>query len=209
MFGDGALTFREFLMREPLPLATIHDAVLEFLRGRKDAVLFGAQAVNAYVDESRLTQDVDILSPRAEALAEEVRDYLGTKFQIAVRVREVKEGLGYRVYQMRKPKNRHLVDVRSVEHVPPSQPIEEVQVLVPVELVCWKLASMVSRLRTPKGASDLADIRRLLLAFPNLKEVGGEVSKRLLEVDAPATTLEAWRDLALQEIEPEDADQGF
>ena len=39
MFGDGSLTFREFAMREPLPLATIHDAVLEFLRGRTDAVL--------------------------------------------------------------------------------------------------------------------------------------------------------------------------
>ena len=25
-------------MREPLPLATIHDAVLQFLRGRDDAV---------------------------------------------------------------------------------------------------------------------------------------------------------------------------
>jgi hypothetical protein len=46
MFGDGALTFREFMMAEPLPLATIHDAVLDFLRRRNDAVVFGAQAVN-------------------------------------------------------------------------------------------------------------------------------------------------------------------
>jgi hypothetical protein len=76
MFGDGSLTFREFIMREPLPLATIQDAVLEFLRGRTDAVLFGAQAVNAYVDEPRMTQDVDILSPRAAELAEELRAYL-------------------------------------------------------------------------------------------------------------------------------------
>jgi len=44
MFTAGALTFQEFAMREPLPLATIHDAVLEFLRDRDDAVLFGAQA---------------------------------------------------------------------------------------------------------------------------------------------------------------------
>ncbi|MGZ3380991.1 MAG: nucleotidyl transferase AbiEii/AbiGii toxin family protein, partial [Isosphaeraceae bacterium] len=83
MFGDGSLTFREFVMREPLPLATIHDAVLEFLRGRTDAVLFGAHAVNAYVDEPRMTQDVDILSPRAAELAEELRVYLSGKFQIA------------------------------------------------------------------------------------------------------------------------------
>jgi hypothetical protein len=53
MFGDGALTFREFVMGEPLPLATIHDAVLDFLRGREDAAMFGAQAVNAYIDEAR------------------------------------------------------------------------------------------------------------------------------------------------------------
>ena len=36
MYGDGALTFREFAMREPVPLATIHQAVLEFLRGVDD-----------------------------------------------------------------------------------------------------------------------------------------------------------------------------
>src|SRR5438270_5707159 len=94
--GAGALAFREFAMHEPLPLATIHDAVLEFLRGRDDAVLFGAQAVNAYVDESRMTQDVDIMSPRAVELAEELRTYLNKRLHIAVRVRRVREGIGYR-----------------------------------------------------------------------------------------------------------------
>ena len=65
MFGDGSLTFREFAMKEPLPLATIHDAVIDFLRNWNDAVLFCAfEAVNAYVDEPRMTQDVDILSTR-------------------------------------------------------------------------------------------------------------------------------------------------
>lgn len=61
-------------MREPLPLATIQDAVLQFLRGRDDAVLFGAQAVNAYVDEPRMSQDIDLYSTRAKQLAEELRD---------------------------------------------------------------------------------------------------------------------------------------
>ena len=50
----------------------IQDTVLSSLRNRKDAVLFGAQAVNAYVEESRLTQDVDIASPRAAELAQEL-----------------------------------------------------------------------------------------------------------------------------------------
>ena len=89
-------------MREPLPLATIQDAVLEFLRGHDDAALFGAQAVNAYVDEPRMTQDVDILSPRAEELAEELRSHLSKKFRIAVRVRAVSGERGYRLYQVQK-----------------------------------------------------------------------------------------------------------
>src|SRR5438552_8767389 len=111
MFGDGSLTFREFIMREPLPLATIHDAVLEFLRGRTDAVLFGAHAVNAYVDEPRMTQDVEILSPRAAELAEELCGCLLQRFQITVRIRSVANGLGHRLYQVREPEDRRLVDV--------------------------------------------------------------------------------------------------
>ena len=76
-------------MKEPLPLATIHEAVLEFLRNRDDAALFGAQAVNAYVDEPRMTQDVDVLSTRAAELAEELRAHLAATFTIAARVRAV------------------------------------------------------------------------------------------------------------------------
>ena len=55
-------------MRETLPLSKIHEAVLEFLQGREDVVLFGAQAVNAYVSEPRMTQDVDLLSIRADGI---------------------------------------------------------------------------------------------------------------------------------------------
>ena len=101
MFGDGSLTLREFAMREPHPLASIHDATLNFLRNRDDAVLFGAQAVNAYVDEARMTQAVDILSTPARELAEELREYLAKTFNIAVRIRDVAEGKGFRLYQMR------------------------------------------------------------------------------------------------------------
>ena len=65
MLNAGVLTFQEFAMRETLPLATVQEAVLEFLRGRDDAVVFGAQAVNAYVREPRMSQDIDLLSSRA------------------------------------------------------------------------------------------------------------------------------------------------
>jgi len=73
MFNAGSLTFQEFIMSETLPLAAIQEAVLEFLRGHDDAVVFGAQAVNAYVPEPRMSQDIDLLSPRAAELAEELR----------------------------------------------------------------------------------------------------------------------------------------
>jgi hypothetical protein len=114
MFGNGPVTFQEFVMHEPLPLAKVHDAVLEFLRGRDDAVLFGAQAVNAYVKEARLTEDVDIALTRAPELAEELRTFLNQRLHIALRLREIREGKGFRNYQVRKPKNRHLVDVQPV-----------------------------------------------------------------------------------------------
>lgn len=157
MLGDGALTFREFAMREPLPLATIHDAVLEFLRGRDDAVLFGAQAVNAYVDEPRMTQDVDILSPRAQELAEEIRIFLNEKFRIAVRVRQVREGLGYRIYQVQKLKNRHLVDVRLVQQLPPTQRVTDVLVVTPSELIANKVIALERRRGKPKSGTDWRD----------------------------------------------------
>ncbi len=67
-------------MRETLPLSKIHQTVLEFLQGRKDVVLFGAQAVNAYVSEPRMTQEVDLLSTRAKEFSEELREHLSETF---------------------------------------------------------------------------------------------------------------------------------
>src|SRR5215210_2984539 len=125
MLNAGALTFREFVMREPLPLAMIQESMLEFLRGRDDVAVFGAQAVNAYVDEPRMTQDIDLLSPRARELAEELRELLSEKFHIAVRVREVGGGKGFRIYQVQKTGNRHLADVRHVAQLPDTQTIEK------------------------------------------------------------------------------------
>ena len=204
MFGDGSLTFREFITREPMPLATIHDAVLEFLRGRTDAVLFGAHAVNAYVDESRMTQDVDILSPRAAELAEELRLYLSRRFRIAVRSRTVANGLSHRLDQVRKPQDRHLVGIRAVDGLPPHQVVEEVLVVPPAELISQKVRSMVNRTRSAKGPMDLTDICRLLLTFPDLKASEGPVADRLRASGAPESALEARREIAAQEILPED-----
>lgn len=78
-------------MHEPLPLSTIQGAILEFLQGRDDAVLFGAQAVNAYVAEPRATQEVDIMSNQAHEFAEELRQHLSDRFHIDVRVRWIRK----------------------------------------------------------------------------------------------------------------------
>jgi hypothetical protein len=85
LIGESPLSFREFVAQEPLPLGTIHDAVLEFLQDRDDVVLYGAQAVNAYVDVPRSTQDVDIASTRGREFAEELRRHLAERFHIAMR----------------------------------------------------------------------------------------------------------------------------
>lgn len=204
MFGDGALTFREFIAREPLPLATVHDAVFEFLRSRLDVVLIGAHAINAYVDEPRMTQTVDLVSQRAEDLAEELRAKLHEQFQIAVRTREIGNGAAFRIYQVRKPKNRHLVDVRGVEELPPHQIIEDLFVVTPTELIARKVLSTVGRSKTAKGVMDIADLRRLLLTFPQLKTAEGPVAERLVELGATPAVLDRWKTLAAEEILSDD-----
>jgi hypothetical protein len=209
MFGDGSLTLREFAMKEPLPLATIHEAVLEFLRNRTDAVLFEAQAVNAYVDEPRMTQYVDVISTRAAELAEEIRLYLAGQFTIAVRIREVASGRGFRVFQLREPKNRYLVDVRQTDVLPPNQLIAEIRVPTPEELIAQKVLSVTSRGAQPKGDTDRRDLKLLLLRYPQLKTETGPVSERLTAAQASQAAIETWAGLVNTVIEAERDEDGF
>jgi hypothetical protein len=209
MFGDLPLSFREFAMGEKLPLATIHQAVLEFLRGRDDAVLFGAHAVNAYVEMTRMTEDVDVMSVDAERLAEQIRVMLNAKFGIAARVRTVRGGIGYRVYQLRKPKNRHLVDVRPVPVLPKATRVDDINVLSPAELIAAKLLSAESRGAKAKGVMDRADLYRLLATFPDLKTVEGQVLDHLNQMHADEKAIDAWRQLVATHIEPETDDDEF
>jgi hypothetical protein len=208
MIGEGVLSLREFVMREPLPLATIQDAVLEFLKGRDDAVVFGAQAVNAYVDEYRMSQDVDILSHRAEQLAEELRSHLTERFHIAIRSREVGEGRGFRLFQVRKPKNRHLVDVRSVEELPAAQRVGDLLILMPPELVAGKVVAYCRRRGRPKAGTDWRDLAMLLLKFPELKSDPGPITDRLKALADPEV-LTVWREIVSLEIVPEEEDEEF
>ncbi|HQU84089.1 MAG TPA: nucleotidyl transferase AbiEii/AbiGii toxin family protein [Pyrinomonadaceae bacterium] len=201
MLNADVLTFREFVMHEPLPLSKIHGAILEFLQGREDAVLFGAQAVNAYVSEPRMMQDVDILSNRAAEFAEELKEHLSETFHIAVRTPEIGEAKGFRVYQTRKEGNRHLVDVRPVENFPETETIEEIKILSPLELIVSKVISYHSRKGKPKTGTDWRDLGFLLLKFPELKE---KVSENLKAKNVGENVLNTWAELQNQDFEFED-----
>ncbi len=196
-------------MNEALPLSTIHNAVLEFLQDREDAVVFGAQAVNAYVDEPRMTQDIDLMSPRAEALAEEIRQHLSQKFHIAVRVREVGEGRGYRLYQVQKSGNRHLVDLRTVAELPPSQRIAQVLVMNPDELIASKVISFHQRRGKPKAGTDWRDLAMLLLLFPEYKTVSGAVADRLQIAEATPEIMEAWKEIVATDFQASEDEDEF
>lgn len=196
-------------MSETLPLATIQEAVLEFLRGRDDAVMFGAQAVNVYVPEPRMSQKIDLLSTRAVELAEELRVYLGDKFHVAIRVREVADGRGYRLYQIQKSGNRHLVDIRLVAALPPSKRISQVLVASPEELIALKVIAYYQRRGQPKSGTDWRDVAMLLLAFPELKGNDGLVAERLKAENAGEDVINLWRDLVKQDIQSTDEDDEF
>ena len=196
-------------MSETLPLATIQEAVFEFLRGRNDAVIFGAQAVNAYVPEPRMSQDIDLLSTRAGELAEELRAYLADKFHVAIRVREVADGRGYRLYQIQKSGNRHLVDIRLVSSLPPARLFSQVLVAAPEELIALKVIAYHQRSGQPKSGTDWRDLAMLLLAFPELKRKDGLVAERLKAEKLGEDVFNLWQGLVEQEIQTTDEEDEF
>ena len=196
-------------MGAPLPLATVQQAVLEFLRGRDDVVVFGAQAVNAYVPEPRMTQDLDLLSTHAEEVAQALCAYLRQRFHIAVRVRRVGAGRGLRVFQVRKAGNRHLVDLRRVETLPLAERIADVLVMAPAELIASKVIAYQQRRGQPKSGTDWRDLAMLLLTFPDLKRDPGPVRDRLHAVGATQEILAAWQALVAQEIRAAEDDEDW
>jgi hypothetical protein len=205
---DAPLTLREFMTDEPVPLATIFREILSLLATREDSVVFGAHAVNAYCEPERMTADIDVLCTDAAQLADDVRALIAERFRIAVRVREVVPG-GFRVYQIRKPKNRHLVDVRQVAQLPPFREIGRVRVVEPVELAAMKAIAIAARKGQEKELSDRLDLHRLLRAFPDLRAESGPVPARLAALEADVAALAAWREVVRTPLEAEgDDDEG-
>jgi hypothetical protein len=151
-----------------------------------------------------MTQYIDILSTHAETVAELLRNELSSQFNIAVRVRTVAQGQGFRLYQLRKEGNRHLVDIRQTDTLPASQAIAGIQVLAPADLIASKVISYYQRRGKPKSGTDWRDLALLLLTFPDLKTETGIVTERLKETGAAQEVLDLWLEFVAQEIEPED-----
>lgn len=201
---DAPLTLREYVTHERVPLADIFHAVARLLAGRHDAIVFGAQAVNFYAEEERMTADIDVLSTDAEGLAEEIRAYLATQFHIATRVRSMtKKGAGFRVYQVQKEKNRSLVDVRQEANLPDSVSERGVHFVEPVTLLAMKIESYAARRNQIKGDTDRVDIRRMLASFPELRELHGEVEEKLISDHVPKEILDIWYDFVEERLDPD------
>ena len=190
------------MTQEPLPLATVFREVLDFLSGRADAVLVGAQAINAYCDPPRMTADIDVLCTDAVGLAEALRQHLADKFHIAVRVREVVDE-GFRVYQVRKPKNRHLIDVRQVSELPDHQSMGGVSVIAPLALAAMKVIAIAGRKGREKELSDRLDLQRLLNVFPELRTPAGGVAGLLRSGQVQSSTIDLWTTLSSERFEPD------
>jgi hypothetical protein len=186
------------LTREPLPLATIQNAVLEFLRGRDDAVVFGSQAVNAYVKKPREAEEIDLLSMRTAKLATELRDYLSRRFRCELRIRKMGEGHGRRVYQALKTGNRNLVYIRPVESLPLAKRIAKVLIVAPEELIARKVITYHQWHGQPKADAERRDLAMLLLTFPELKREDGPVAERLRVAGADETVMAVWKELVTQ-----------
>jgi len=198
-------------MREPVPLFQVQAAIFEFCRGRGDVTVFGAQAVNLYVDDPGMTGDVDLLSPTPKTTAEALARFFHDRLGFATRVQEVKPDRGYRVYQPRKEGKRHLADVR-IADMPLDDAVERdgVRYVSPALAVAMKVCAYAKRRLAPKGATDLADLRRLLLAHPELRDETGPVACALDHLSDDPSTRALWREPAsAPPVSDDDVDDGY
>jgi hypothetical protein len=114
--------------------------------------------------------------------------------------RHLTTGRGLRLYQSRAEGNRHLVDIRPVNELPPAIRLHGVLVIEPAALLAGKVLAYDSRRGQPKSGTDWRDLAMLLLRFPELRRDPGPVSEILEAGGAALTAMEFWRNLVVQDI---------
>jgi hypothetical protein len=70
-----------------------------------------------------------------------------------------------------------------------------------------RVRSIAARAGRPKEDTDRADLRRLLLARPELREPDGLVAERLRARGAGESVLALWRELVGERFEPDEDDE--
>ena len=204
-------------MGEPLPLATVQEAILDFCRGRSDLCVFGAQALSLHTGVPRMTQDVDIMAERPEEAAKELAAYLSSRFpsQMAARVRRIQRDrrvLGFRIYQKRNADrggNRHLADIRVLD-VPRAalETKDGIQYSGAALTLAMKTFAATVRSNLLKRDQDRVDAQRLLLAMPEVS--AGELEPLWAAMNAPIaqvrSTFEELRSQATQSTQTDEDD---
>jgi hypothetical protein len=199
MLLDAPLTLMEYAMNEKVSLAEIFRLVFTILSERNDVTVYGSQALNVYVQPPRMTEDIDVFSLDAAGLAETLREAINRTFHIAIRIRRSADGKGLRLYQTSKENRRHLVDVRPTSELPPTVHMNGIAVVIPAVLAAMKTIASVERHDLLAREQDVLDLRRLLVAIPDLR-TDPDVNEHLRNLGASPTALARWEELRTSPI---------
>jgi hypothetical protein len=115
------------------------------------------------------------------------------------------------VFQVRSEGNRHLADLRRAEF-PLTDIVERdgIRYVGLATLTALKISALVKRRLAPKGATDLADIRRVLLAHPELRDDKERVPTAIRAVGGGDVELRQWLELLAQPlVSDEETDEGY
>lgn len=184
-------------MNEKVPLADIFRLVFTILGERDDVSVYGSQALNVYVEPPRMTEDIDVFSLDAAGLAETLREAINRTFHIAIRIRRSADKKGFRLYQTSKENRRHLVDVRPTKELPPTVRMKGIAVVIPAVLAAMKAISSVERPDLLAREQDVLDLRRLLVAIPELR-TDPDIDEHLRNFGASPAALARWEELKVR-----------
>jgi hypothetical protein len=77
-------------------------------------------------------------------------------------------------------------------------------------LTALKVSALAKRRLAPKGATDLADLRRLLQAHPELRDEAGGVAGAIRVVGGGDEELRQWHELLAEPVVTDaDSDEGY
>ena len=210
MFSADVLTFREFMMGEPLPLATLQQVVLEFLRrARRCGRLRGAGRECLC---ERATHDARPRSSHRPTRSGSRRNCVpicgsGSTLPCAYAVSV--EGGGCVCFRCARLATVTWWTCALLRPYQERNASRGVLVLAPADLIASKVVAYYQRRGQPKSGTDWRDLAMLLLTFPALKCDPGPVGECLQAAGAAPEVLAAWQAVVAQDIRPPEEDEEF